>query len=347
MTKTMRKMFAMAVLAVFILSIVPVAWAERGRDRGENGAEETDRGDTAEKSSEVQEQLRMKKDAVIERAEEMREQARAQMREKKELYQQAKEALQEKKEQLSELRQKARCSEDSEDCRMKKQELKRGVKEHLVKTIELIDSSLAKLQERVENSPVLTEEEKQDALARIATLEEKLAAKKAELQALADTATNEELRTKIRELKDLWHQVRKEQRWIVAQLTNAKQDNLVDIYGRYGERAEAQITKLAEQGAEVTGLQELLAKYNAKLEELKVAQSEANSAWLEAKSSPEAFERARELQHTFREKAKQTKAVLRELLQKMKEVRQKFGDEEEQENESAAEEATEEPATAE
>ncbi len=321
-----KRISALAVLALFIMSIVPLAFAE------ENGADR-------------ERQLKMKKKDVAQALEQRADQVREQLKEKKELYQEAKEALREKKEQLSELKKKARCTEDSEDCRMKKQELKRGVKEHLVKTIELIDSSLAKLQEQVQQSKVLSDEERQDALARITALEEKLTAKKAELQALADTATNEELRTKIRELKDLWHQVRKEQRWIVAQLTNAKQDNLVGIYVRYGERAEAQIAKLAEQGAEVAGLQELLAKYNTKVEELKVAQADAKAAWLEAKGSPEALERARELQHAFREKAKETKTVLRELLQKLKEVRQQLSGEEAEESGEEAEEET--PAAAE
>lgn len=364
-----KRMAALAVLALFIMSIVPVAFAERNgeerEDRRENSGEgsversgedtetEEDRrensgegsversgedtGTGGEDGAERARRLRIKDkdiDQVRERVKEIREQ----LREKKDLYLEAREALREKKEQLQELREKARCKDESEDCRDKKLDLKKGVREHLVKTIELIERSLEKLQNLVDNSKVLSEEEKQDALQRIAELETQLQEKKAELEALADSMTNEGLRTQIRELKDLWHTVRKEQRWIVAQLTNSKQDNLVGIYIRYGDRAEAQITKLEEQGAAVAGLGELLAKYRESVEELKVAQADAKAAWLDAKSSPEALEQARELQQTFREKAKESKASLRNLLQAIKEIRQQVSAEE---GEEAAEETTE------
>lgn len=346
MTKIWKRMAVFAVLALFIMSIVPAAFAERG-----------DTSEASNKSGKKlnTEQLRMKKDAAVEHVQEIREnikdkkemlkEVKETFKEKKELYQEAKQAFQEKKEQLSELKDKARCKEESVDCNSKKKDLRKGVRDHLVKMVELIDSSLAKLQDLVTSSKVLTEEERQEALDKIAVLEEKLTAKKKELEALADTMTNEELRTQIRELKDLWHQVRKEQRWIVTQLINSKLDNLVDIYANYGERAEAQIAKLKEQGADVTSLQELLVKYNTKMEELKLAQTDARIAWMDAKSNPEALDKAKELQKLFREKAKETKTVLRELLRQIKEVQQQVLSEERDETENAQETAPEPAST--
>ncbi len=311
---------AIAMLAIFVLSIVPIAFAERdtsGRDR----------------------EARMeKKDAALERA----EQLRSALREKKERYLEARQAYLDKKERLSELRRYARCTNESEDCQMKKLDLKKGVKDHLLKTADLIDKSLEKLQERVTESKVLSEEEKQEALARLTDLEKQLDQKRAEIAALPDTMTNEELRIHIRELKDLWHKVRKEQRWVITQLINNKQDNLVGIYVRFGDRAEAQIQKLEQQGADVVHLEELLIKYRGSVEALKVAHGEAKAAWLNAKSSPEALEKARELQEAFREKAKETKASLRNLLQELKEVRRNLAGEETAENASEEEDSEEE-----
>ena len=349
MTKTWKLMAVFAVLALFIISMVPAAFAEQGENRGDDV---TDTPDRSRKDSKTEE-LRMKKDAAVERVNKVREnikevrenvkEIRENIKEKKELYNEAKEAFLEKKEQLSELKQKARCTEESADCNSKKKDLRKGVRDHLVKTVELIDSSLQKLQEQVEKSKVLSDEEKKEALQKIAALEQELELKKTELQALADDMTNKELQIKIRELKDLWHTVQKEQRWIVTQLINSKQDNLVDIYVRYGERAEAQIVKLAEQGADVTLLEELLAKYNAKLEELKVAHTNAKTAWMNAKSSPEAMGKAKELQTVFREKATETKAVLRELLRQVNEMQKQLRDDSEPENENVA--AAQETAT--
>ena len=336
MNKTIPRLMAMAMLVIFVFSIVPIAFAE----------EETSEREQAE---EMREQLRErearmeKKDAALERAEQMR----SALREKKERYLEARQAYLDKKERLSELRRQAgECAEGSEECRVKKLDLKKGVRDHLLKTADLIDRSLEKLQERVTESKVLSEEEKQEALNRLTELEKQLDEKRAEIEALPDTVTNEELRTHLRELKDLWHKVRKEQRWVITQLINNKQDNLVGIYIRFGERAEAQIQKLEQQGADVTQLEELLIKYRESVEQLKLAQADARNAWLEAKSSPEALEKARELQQAFREKAKETKSSLRNLLQELKEVRKALAGEapenasgeeelEEEENESA------------
>ncbi len=304
MANIWKKIAAFAVLALFVMSIAPIALAQENED-SQNG----DR------------QLRMKKDAALERAEAFREQ----LREKKERYAEAREAFLEKKEQLSELRHRAaQCLNDTEDCRMKKLDLKQGVKDHLAKTAELIEKSLEKLIERVENSNVLSEQEKQDALRRLSELEKQVEAQVAALEALPDTTTNEELRTHIKELKDLWHKVRKEQRWVITQLTNHKQDNLVEIYIRFGDRAAAQIDKLEQQGADVTGLEELLGKYQEKIAELKAAQAEAQAAWINVKdaNTDDAMEQAREAQEAFREKAKETKASLRNLLVELQEARE-------------------------
>lgn len=333
MNKNLQRFITLAVLVLFTLSIVPIAFAE----------ETSEREQVRERAARM-----MKKDAAMERAEAFREQ----LQEKKERYAEAREAFLEKKERLSELKHRAtQCVNDSEDCRTKKSDLKRGVKDHLIKTAELIDKSLEKLIERVKDSKVLSEQEKQDALNRLTELEKQVEEQVAELEALPDTTTNEELRTHIRELKDLWHKVRKEQRWVITQLTNHKQDNLVGIYIRFGDRAEAQIAKLTEQGADVAHVEELLVKYRESVEALKVAQAEAKAAWIDAKSSPQALEHARTLQHAFREKAKETKASLRNLLQELKEVRSQLSGEESSEEETApstetpAEES--EPATAE
>lgn len=340
MTKIWKRMAVFAVLALFIISIVPAAFAEK---------------DEKQNFSDKEEQVRMKKDAAVEQVKEVREtikdkkemlkEVKEAFKEKKELYQEAKQAFQIKKEQLSELKEKARCKEESVDCNSKKKDLRNGVRDHLVKTIELIDTSLQKLQEQVDKSKVLSDEEKKEALQKIADLQTELEQKKTELQALAENMTNKELQIKIRELKDLWHKVQKEQRWIVTQLINAKQDNVVEIYAHYGERVQAQIDTLAEQGADVTSLKEMLVKYKTKMEELKLAQTDARTAWMNAKSNPDALEKAKELQKIFREKAAETKAVLRELLRQIKEVQQQERGEERAETQNAQETAPEPAST--
>jgi len=307
-----RQLAAGAVLALFILSIAPFTLAEEL-------TESTESTESDAPNNVAESQLRMKKkDAALKQA----EAAREQHQKKKERYLEAQQAFLDKKGKLPELRRGAQCAEDTAGCLEKKKALKLGVKEHLAKTAELIGSSLEKLQEQVENSKVLTAEEKQEALKRLAELEQRVEAKLAEIQALPATVSNEELRTHLRELKDLWHTVRKEQRWVITQLINQKQDHLVDVYVRFGDRAEARINKLEEQGVEINAAEELLAKYREKVEELKLAQAEAQQAWMKAKEAgaEDALKEARERQQAFREKAKEAKASLRSLLSLLQEL---------------------------
>ncbi|MBI2146384.1 hypothetical protein HYU22_03525 [Candidatus Woesearchaeota archaeon] len=351
---TLQKIAALAVLALFILSIVPLAWAEEDRSGPNSGSDEerdvqesaddadneapsddgaiSDDNVPAERENrEGRRDARRELEALREQGHKLKEKvakAREEFEKVKDQYKEKKHEFELKKKELKELNEKAKCKDDSDDCKAKKVDLKRGVKQHLIKTAELIERSLEKLTNRVESSKVLDDAQKQQALDSIAALEVQLTAKQAEIEAMADDAPAAELKAQIKELKKLWQDIRKEQKRIIADLISHKQESITKVYIKFGERVEGQINKLAEQGADVSKVQELLAQYRAKVDELKAVP---------------AGEREQ-----FKQVMHDAKEILRELLKEVKDLKHglKPEAEDEQENESADQEDADEQAPA-
>ncbi len=364
--KLWQKLAAMAVLAVFILSIVPMALAKSNGESGGKGGislpnieiekqmeEQTAAGSEAKdgmpsmpglplaqekldkeevKSREKQEKLQEKLEKEREKAAEKMAKIQEKLQENKEKFLEEKVKFEEKRQEFLEgkgalisLREAARCKEDTDECQAKKMDLKRGMKQHLANTVELIERSLLKLQAKVEASRVLSEEEKQDALDRIAALEEKLTAKKEEVLALGDEVSGAELKKQIKDLKKLWQEVRKEQRRILADLISNKQEDIVGSYGHFAEQMQERIAKLQEKGADidVSELETLLAAFRTKIDALQEAQETARTAWKTAKEegTKEAVQAAREKQEQFKLAMKEARTALRELLMKYKELK--------------------------
>ena len=380
MKQLWRTMAAVAVLAMFVLSVMPAVLAKSGSGEmgelpqvemeqkmkeamedeessesagpslpgvlpeGLNRAEEETEEETQENTAGKMDKMKEKMDKEIEKAGEKQEKAaeklarlQEKLAENKERFLQEKLKYEEKrkeflegKEDLFRLREGAKCQEESEECQQKKLELKRGMKNHLINTLVLIGQSLFKLQAKVEASNVLSEEEKQSALARIEELEQRLVAKKKEVLALGDDVSGAELKRQIKDLKKLWQEVRKEQRRILSDLISQRQEKVVDVYGRFVEKMEERITDLAEKGAEegiaagqLNELRALLEAYKSKVEAVNSAQEEAREAWSRAREegTPEAMKAAREKQEQFKAATKEAKAALRALLVKYREVR--------------------------
>ena len=312
-------MFAMAVLAIFMLSIVPAALAEEVAD---GATEQEPLKATKEPGKQAKKVLADTKNGL--------KLTRERLRLLKTKHLEAKEKFQEQKQNVLRIRDRVKaCQEDSEECQKNKKDLKVGVKNHLVKTSDLILRSLEKLVDQIENAKNLTDEEKEEALAKVTSMEEELTAKKTELEALGGDVTAEEIRAGIKELKELWNRIRKEQRWIVTQLINNKMGNVVDKHDQFYNAMEMRISSLEEKGvseADLADVKRIADKFKEAVENLKADQEEAEAAWADAKSDPEALELAKEKQKVVREDMKETKDLLREFVKAFNEAKPKKED---------------------
>ncbi len=350
---TIPKWISLLVLGVLVLSIVPAALADSGSRSetrtkvrvetpladaevdGEVRTEVDSDGETrtrvrneikieGERVKEFREEIREKNGEITELRQELKEELRIFHKEKREEYQrfkekhrEAREDYEEHRKELQERKRMAKeCAEESDECHQKKDELKRGVKQHLVKTIEVIDRSLEKLTNRVEDSEALSAAEQEQALSAIAALEVQLTAQKQQLEALliAEGTTNAQLRTAIQDLKHLWQDVRKEQRWIVAQLIRSKLDHAVEKHMEYETTLQAKIEELKSAGKDTTALQAIYDRFVGEVAELNRLQAEAELQWSAAAGDPEKLRAWKQAQEAVREQVKETKHVLREFM---------------------------------
>src|SRR3989338_4464121 len=193
-------------------------------------------------------------------------------REVKEKHKEVREDYHEERDGLKKKRDEAKgCKDADAGCKAKKDEVKKGVRMHLTKTVDLIESSLVRLQARVEASATLSAEEKIKALADIDALEVKLTVQReavVELEAKGNV-TNEELRTAVKDLKKTWEEVRKAQRRIIAEMMNAENEHAEKKHEEFGTSMQKKIDRLKASGADVSGLVALQVEFTtaqAKLE---------------------------------------------------------------------------------
>ncbi len=314
---------------------------EQEREEESQGTGRNARAVLEQERNEVLEDIRKERKEIKEELQEARTEARnagekfstegkafvkEQMKELREKYTNLKEEYKQKRDEYQnyrhELKEKHKqakeCDEESTECTEKKFELKRGVQQHLFKTIELIDRSLEKLTNRVESSEKLTEEEKQDALQKISTLEVKLTGTKERVDAMSGNTTNAELRVAIRDLKNVWQEVRKEQRRIIASLMSSKQEIVLEKHDESSSGMEEKIGKLRAEGKDVSTLAEIHLRFVDELEKLKEIVAIAREKWQEAKEGKESFEAWKSAEKDVQAQMKKTKEVLREFTKEYK-----------------------------
>ncbi len=255
------------------------------------------------------------------------ERARKNFEQAQENYLAAKEKLLSNKEGLADIKKDIKACKDERTCDELKKDLRKGVRQHLIKTNELIARSLEKLTSKVEESEVLTEEEKTEALAKINELEAELTAKKEAVEALAEEeVTNEELKTAIKELKDTWQKIRKEQKMIVAGLMNSRLKNVIGVkLPDYAEAMSSRIAEIQELGGDTAAMEEKQAEYQAEMETLQIAQETAEDKWVAFKTGEATVEEWRAAHDEVRAGMKEVKETIREFMKEYKDARKELG----------------------
>ncbi len=354
-----KKWVGMIVLVMLVLTAVPLALGEKnglGNDLAERvkekvqEAEEDDEGSkgSAEAGEETSGKMEREREVLQEKRREIKEETkqkikelRGKFEEAKAGYRSAKELLQERKSVLTELKQKVQDCQDGEECKLKKTELRKGVRNHLRATLNVIDRSLAQIGSRVADSEALSEEQKEEALAALAEAVAKVGEKKEAIAALPEDATNEELKAAIKELKDAWREIKQTQQWVLASLMNSKIDALVEKHENYVLKMAEKISRLEEEGLDVGSLVELKNEFQAKLEVLKEDKAVLDEKWLAFKTSDdkkEALKQMLEAQKKVKEDLKEMQELLKQFVRKNQELQKEVKPESAEKEEEAEEE---------
>ncbi|HLD00480.1 MAG TPA: hypothetical protein VJC39_01940 [Candidatus Nanoarchaeia archaeon] len=331
MAKIVNKLAAGLILALFVLSILPAVLAETdGASEIGEGSEVAEEDVKKDVNEDKVKRVQLKLEEVKDKIKLFREKSE----ELKEKYQFAKSKVAEQKLKLVDLRDQVdNCRQDNDSCSLRKLDLKNGVKIHLEKTLELIESSLERLVNRVNELDSLTEEEKESLLLEIETLQEKLNLHKDEILAgLTEESTAQEYREAIKEVKSLWQESKHIQRKVIANMVNSRLDNLLEKHREMVDGMQLRIDDLAEQGVDTTTLVSLRDRFISAVNDAEVQFEKVKR--LTPGVGEGAGEDWREAHQDMMKMLKEAKEILRKFLAEYKNLREELKEEETDDSES-------------
>jgi len=355
----LKKTMGLLILAVFMLSIVPLAIADNensGRgaavsvlasaqaelagvdvdsslevdidsDSDSNNSEDqdTDKSSDVEFESETETEVEDSKDSSDEsrenRAIELRNAIRARVdaslvrvktkvtaevvrelaQKFKEKHEQSKEALEEHRAVLLRLNGAVKNCDDSDLCLKAKAELRLGAKNHLLRTLNVIETWL----ERTAN------EGSDDA----ALLLEDLAEVKLHVEALTAESTGDEYNAVIKEVRELWVKAKAVQKKAVGAMIQVKTEETVDKYLGVSNSMQVRIDNVGRLGGDTETLTEIMVKYQELMDELKTKREEAKTAWQAAEDKESAYEAWKASHDEIQDLLEESRSIVREFVQ--------------------------------
>ncbi len=200
-------------------------------------------------------------------------------------------------------------------CDELKVKFNHGVKNHVKMLLIQIDRSFEQLKERVEISGALRAEDKTQILADIAVLEEKIAAKRIEVEAFPENATKEELKVAVKELQQFVIDVRQEQRKVVVMLISSKVDSMIVRQDALAAAMQLKIDGITSAGGDASKLIELRATFVEQTATIKNDQDDARAAWLVAESKSDKHDIWVKAHGKVKNGFEESRDVLREFMQ--------------------------------
>ncbi|MBI1968543.1 hypothetical protein HYS49_01395 [Candidatus Woesearchaeota archaeon] len=298
--------------------------AEKHVDRAEEQFAERAEKATS-RAEKVQERIAVLQEKVAER----REAAQEKLADAKERYHEAKERYEEQKQRVSELKdqfqrcQKAEGTENvSDGCKKAEDTLKEGAQKHLLNILTVMDRTLERLEERVMNTTGIADEDRTAALESIAALQQRVAEQKAAVE--NSTVSQKEA---VKAAKELWNDIKREQKAIIALLVQDKSAALLEKHRGLERSMEAKIASIERAGGDATELQAILERFRTQIAELEEAYADAKARWQLARGSEkrEAWEAWRDAQKEFRDGLQESREILREFVKKFVELKKELG----------------------
>ena len=375
-----KKLISVAVFILFLLSVLPSGLAAEA-DGAESSERKVLRAEALENVARVQEQaekLREKAVSRLEQAEKRTERAEEQVAERaekakerlddlqekaaerreaaqeklaaaKERYQEAKERFDEQKQRVSELKENfQRCKKVNEtanvsdECKRAEDTLKEGAQKHLLNILTVMGRTLERLEERVSNTTGIAEEDRAAALESIAALQQRVADQRAAVE--NGTVSQKEA---VKAAKELWSEIKREQKAIIALLVQDKSASLLEKHRGLERSMETRIASIERAGGDATELQAILERFRVQMTELEEAHADAKARWQLARGSEkrEAWEAWRAAQKEFRAGLQESREILREFVRKFVELKKGLGTEEVGESNETGETAGTEQGT--
>jgi len=346
----MKKIMCLFMMAIFLVSLVPAAFAVELDNTGDN---ETTPTPTLYKAK-SKEARQMKVGAVKEKAKNLRERytvAREKYKKNKEImrerlakakekrvevkanHQEARQKIQERKERL------AACKDsETEDCKELRKDTRTQTKRYLINIAEHVLAMISKTKERVENSN-LDEEQKSELLSDLDEKAEEIAGALETIEGLDENSTKEDYVEAAKIIKESWKELRHTIKKGVGRVANGKIHAISVRLGNLKRKLHKIVERLDNAGKDTSQITPLLDDFDAELEKAKEARDKARQLYQENKIQ-EAVEATKEAHQALRETHKTLKEIVR-AIKAIKGGSEALASSEDEAEEPAVEEAEE------
>ena len=308
----MKKLFAGLVLALFVLSVMPAALGEVNekdrRNRLYVESLEDNSEDRVKGKAFKLDKAKLMRQANI--AKEDRKEHRQRFAQLKIAQKEFNDQLKERRAKLAELKAEQKAC-DTDDCKKEvKGQIKTVAAERLRNAIDVMQNSLEKLANRVQDSEKISDGDKEHFLNSIDNAMESVAAQK---EKISEDMTNEEFRAVVKNLKETRKAINDLKRSIVGELVTHKiakaHISLENLY----ESMQKRIEFAKEEGHDTTSIEEIAEEFRAHISRVNEAKDLAYEAVKEARESGD-YSEVREAKETAKEVLKEAKEKVREFV---------------------------------
>lgn len=344
----MKKIIALGLLLLLVLTSVPFALAREHEDDSANEEEterkskELSRGDKIRaeriaakeamlvKAREVREKLSLAKDEFKERREELKEEIKdseERFKERREVIKEIREDFKEKRKELVAARQafhekrdevKACRGDKSAECVDVREKAREHAKEFLAKAVQEALKVFNDIKARVSSSDI-AEETKTRLLANLDERIERVKSVQAEVEALGDKSTSADYREAAKKIRSAWHDSKDLLKRAVAHSNKGKLGNIARRLHQAEEKLEKVVERLSKK--DITGLDESLAEVRSALARVDALNDELQQILASDLSTPEKMKSATEKMREANAALKEVHQLIKELLAKLREAK--------------------------
>ncbi len=305
----MKKTISLIVIALFILSAIPLAFAE----------------DTEVTSAR-------------EKFKEARELAKENYKKTVEQYKEAREKFKESREKIKDNREKLKecVGLKTDKCNNIRATVKANAKPFLTNSADAILKLLENLKNKVEASN-LEDAEKAELIAEIDASIAKINEAKVSADALTEGATNEEIKESAKEIKEAWKEARKDVKRIAGELVHFRVGEIIKKAEKLEDRLNRVLEKAKAAGKDTSALQSLIDQFHQKIADARQKYENAKAKYTEAKTAGDVDALVKEANALLKEAHKDLKEAHRILKDIVRELKEKNTEKELEETKESAE----------
>jgi chromosome segregation ATPase len=330
----MKKLFALFVMAIFLISLVPAAFAisdtAGGQGNGQGQVVQAQTDTTAQtrdavqarqaKAEQVKERIknvREKYQEARERYKQNKEQVRERLANAKEKRAEAKARHEEARQKIQERKEKLQACKDSEteDCKKTRRETKMHTKGYLSNVAEHVLGLIAKTKERVEASD-MPEDQKTELIAKLDEKAEEIAGAAEAVAELGEDSTREDYQEAVKLIREAWKDTKEDIKKGAGKVAANKIRALNTRMEQLQTKLRNTVQRLENAGADTIPVKAQLAEFETKLALSKTAEQEAQNKY-QAGDIQGAVEKTKEAHRHLLAAHK----ALKQFVQNMKQVR--------------------------